>query len=71
MARQLSDGALLSLVALGLLALTPDALERPFGLGQGYSGATWLLQRFGALVAAADGPETPEPRIHMALEALE
>jgi hypothetical protein len=29
------------------------------------------MQRFGALVAAADGPETPEPRMHMALEALE
>jgi hypothetical protein len=69
-ARQLSDGAMLTLVAGGLLALTHDAETDPSVL-EGYSGATRLLQRFRALVDDADGPETLEPRTHMAVEALE
>jgi hypothetical protein len=69
-ARQLTDGAVLTLVTGGLVALSEDAERDPSALDR-YSGAIRLVNRYRAIVAESGGPQAFESLVPAVVEALD
>ncbi len=68
-ARQLTDGAVLTLVTSGLIALSEDAERDPSALAE-YSGAVRLVNRFRAIIGESGGPQAFESLVPAVVEAL-
>lgn len=69
-ARQLTDGAVLTLATSGLVALSGDAEVDPAAL-DGYSGAVRLVNRFRAIIDESGGSQAFESLVPAAMEALD
>ena len=69
-ARQLTDGAVLTLATGGLIALSGDAEVDPSAL-DGYSGAVRLVNRFRAIIDESGGSQAFESLVPAATEALD
>jgi hypothetical protein len=69
-ARQLTDGAVLTLVTNGLIVLSVEAVADPSALA-GYSGAIRLVNRYRAIVEESGGPQPFESLVPVAMDALD
>ena len=69
-ARQLTDGAVLTLATGGLIALSGDA-EADSSALDGYSGAVRLVNRFRAIIEESGGVQAFESLVPAAMEALD